>query len=94
MSAAERSYEKELHELADNLASTVRKPGQLKLVAATARRKPLCRVQEYLVELKVCTTLLTEWLKEFKELVVVVSLLGFFVCEVIAVLSKLHVNPF
>lgn len=94
MSAAERIYEKELSELADTLASTNSERGRLKLVRATSSRKPLWRVQEYLVQLKVCTTLLTEWLKECKELVVVASLIGFFVWEVITVMIKLHIQPF
>ena len=96
MSAAPHSYESELRELADNLVSTTSKRGDLKLVqvAPSQSPKPLCRVQEYLVELKVCTTLLTEWMKEFKELIVLVSLIGFFVWEVIGVMIRLHVTPF
>jgi hypothetical protein len=41
--------------------------------------KPLRRTQQYLVELRVCTTLLKDWLIEVKELTVVLALIAFFV---------------
>jgi hypothetical protein len=52
--------------------------------------KPLSRLQEYLVELRVCTTLLRELLVEIKELAVVIALIAFFVWGVIELFHKLH----
>jgi hypothetical protein len=92
MSAAEHSYENELRQLADNLVSTSRKRADLKLahVPSPQSPNPLCRVQEYLVQLKLCTELMTDWLKECKELVFIVSVISFFVWGVIDALIKTH----
>lgn len=54
------------------------------------KHKPLSRLQEYLVQLKISITLLRELLIEIKELVVVVALIAFFVWGVIQLLKHLH----
>ncbi|HKO44782.1 MAG TPA: hypothetical protein VJU84_16000 [Pyrinomonadaceae bacterium] len=91
MSAALKPYEYELRKMAAELASNAKR--ELKLIDP-ASRKPLYRTKAYLVSFKECTVLLTEWLKEFKELIVVVSLICFFVWGVIDVMMKLHSHPF
>jgi hypothetical protein len=52
--------------------------------------KPLFRVQQYLVELKVSAILLRELLVEVKELVVMLALISFFVWGVLALFRHLH----
>lgn len=54
------------------------------------KRKPLSRLQEYLVQLKVSITLIRELLIEIKELIVVVALIAFFVWGVIQLFKHLH----
>jgi uncharacterized membrane protein YhhN len=54
------------------------------------QNKPLRRTQQYLVELRVCTTLLKDWLLEVKELTVVLALIAFFVWGVIQLFKSLH----
>jgi hypothetical protein len=90
MSAAIKPYEYELRRMADELANAQSK---LKLIGSP-RPKPLGRTQAYLVSFKECTVLLTDWLKEFKELMVVVSVICFFVWGVVDVLIKLHTHPY
>lgn len=91
MSTAIKPYEYELRRMAAELASNAKR--ELKLIDPTSQ-KPLHRTQAYLISCKECTVLLTEWLKEFKELIVVVSLICFFVWGVIDVMMKLHTHPF
>jgi len=89
MSTAIQPYENELRLLANNLVNAANAQRQIKQITAPPK-KPLGRVQAYLVELKTCTVLLTDWLKEFKELIIVVSLICFFAWGVIDLIMKLH----
>ena len=57
----------------------------------TASGKPLGRLQEYLIESKVCVGLVRELLVEVKELVVVIALILFFVWGVIELFKRLHI---
>jgi hypothetical protein len=53
-------------------------------------QKPLRRVQQYLVELRVSITLLRELLVEVKELIVILALIAFFIWGVIQLFQHLH----
>jgi hypothetical protein len=51
-------------------------------------KKPLSRVQAYLIELKTCVILLREVLEEFKGLLVILVLLAVFILEAIHLIFK------
>lgn len=89
MSTAIQPYESELRLMAEVLVTSA---GTSRAAAPvlTHPSKPLGQLQEFLVELKVCTALLNEWLLEFKKAVIVASLTFFFAWEMI----KLHLHPF
>ena len=53
------------------------------------QRKPLFRLQQYLVELKTSISLFREVLLEFKDLLAVVTLILFFVIGVFEALRRL-----
>ena len=55
---------------------------------STPEKKPLSRVQAYLIELKTCVILLREVLEEFKGLLVTVVLLAIFILEAIHLIFK------
>jgi hypothetical protein len=58
--------------------------------STTDSQKPLRRVQEYLVELRVCISLLKEVIIEFKELIVIVALLAYFIWGAINEFKRTH----
>jgi len=98
MSAVLQPYDRELRLIANDLFDKTRAKREGKQSDPTPMgpppRQPLCRVQEYLVQLKVCTELLTACLKEFKELIFIVSIISFFAWGVVDLIIKLHVHPF
>lgn len=65
---------------------------RLLIQSGTVRdKKPLARLQAYLIESKVCVGLVRELLVEVKELVVVIALILFFVWGVIELFKRLHI---
>lgn len=55
---------------------------------STVEKKPLSRVQAYLIELKTCVILLREVCEELKGLLVILVLLAVFILEAIHLIFK------
>jgi hypothetical protein len=59
--------------------------------SSKSENKPLQRTQQYLVQAKVCLKLIRELLELVKDIVVILSLIAFFVYGVVQLLQHLKV---
>jgi hypothetical protein len=100
MSAAIQPYERQLRLIADEFIDAVN-ARRARERLSISQSKPLARFQDYLVQLKACTTRAYEWLLEVnklllevKQLIIITTLICVFACEVVGLMIKLDIYPF